>query len=104
VDIDEVFTSYLETKAKKIPGEESDNPDLCFFKSLLPDVAKLAPAQKSAFKLFLQQNLHDMLYSSSADFQNASNVNQAGPSTSVYHYLNVSQSGSSSGSSDDTKG
>lgn len=64
VDTDEVFTSYLETRAKRMPGEESDDPDLCFFKSLLPDVAKLTPAQKSTFKLFLQQNLHDMLYSS----------------------------------------
>ncbi|XP_021922406.1 uncharacterized protein LOC110831102 [Zootermopsis nevadensis] len=62
MDIDEVFTSYPKTKAKRIPGERSDNPDLCFFKSLLPDVAKLTPAQKSAFKLFVQQNLHDTLY------------------------------------------
>lgn len=98
VDIDEVFTSYLETKVKRIPGGESDNPDLCFFKSILPDVAKLTPAQKSAFKLFLQQKLNDMLYSSSADFQNASNVNRGGPSTSLCHHLNVSQPGPSSGS------
>ncbi|XP_023722952.1 uncharacterized protein LOC111872907 [Cryptotermes secundus] len=40
VDIDEVFTSYPETKANRIPVEELDNPDLCFFKSLLSNVAK----------------------------------------------------------------
>lgn len=82
MDIDELFASYLETKAKRMPREELDNPDICFFKSLLPDVAKLTPAQKSAFEQFLQQKLNGMLYSLSVDFQNASNVNQAGPSTS----------------------
>ncbi|XP_068082594.1 uncharacterized protein [Anabrus simplex] len=80
----EVFSSYIQMKAKHTAEAECNNPDELFFKSLLPDVAKLSPAAKSSFKLFVQQKLNDMLYRSARNVQCSDTHSHL--STSVLQY------------------
>ena len=39
-----------------------DDPDLCFFKSLLPDVRKMSDSQKHCFRMMVLNNINDILY------------------------------------------
>ena len=44
-----------------------DDPDLCFFKSLLPDVRKMNDAQKHQFKMMVLNDIDDILYKTSCE-------------------------------------
>ncbi|XP_063223257.1 uncharacterized protein LOC134531476 [Bacillus rossius redtenbacheri] len=96
--IDSAFVSYLEARKRRCEAEP-EHPDLLFLKSLLPDISKLSPSQKSHFKISVQQKLHNMLYESPASEQNHTVNYQPGQSASSFQFIDYGQSRSASNGS-----
>lgn len=93
--VDSAFVSYLESRKRRCEAEP-EHPDLLFLKSLLPDISKLSPCQKSYFKISVQQQLHRMLYESPASEQNPNGNYQPGQSASSFQFIDYDQSRSAS--------
>lgn len=56
-EMEHAVVNYLSQRSAPIP----ENPDLDFFKSILPDVASLNASEKRMFKVRMLQTLDDML-------------------------------------------
>lgn len=54
--MENAVVSYLSQKS----SEKSENPDLDFFRSIIPDLSTFTPSQKRRFKLKILQILEDM--------------------------------------------
>ncbi|KAJ4429957.1 hypothetical protein ANN_22161 [Periplaneta americana] len=88
--------SCRESKKKKCPENELDNPDLLFLRSLLPEMSKLTPAQKSHFKISILQHLNSLLYSSSSSVSCPPSEFYCSSASSYVQNMNAAHSNSSS--------
>ena len=63
---DDLFERTVADFIAKKSGDESGNPDLQFFKSILPDVAGFSASQKRRFKIKVMQLIDDIANEGSA--------------------------------------
>lgn len=57
--MDAVFSCLSQTQSKE---QKEDCPEMCFFKSILPDFIKMTPSQKHKFRMKTLQTIGEILY------------------------------------------